>query len=434
MSNSRKSSQHGTAKSISQLPHNIQKIHNAEHVTNKSILHTQSHSSADAYGSYGIDQLFSIDEFIKHLHIEIIELDDNELICDIIGIEAPIANALRRIMLSEVPTMALETIILFQNTSIIQDEVLTHRLGLIPINAPPAIFQLVKQSKTTPKINERNTLVFTLNKTCTRNASCSDPNASDSEKYHNHIVYSRDLQWVPQGRQAKYFNENNNNVIKPVYGDIIIAKLRPGQSIEAECRAELGIGRDHAKWSPVATASYRLLPEIIIHNAILDEDAKKLKSVCPMNVFDIEDITINGVTHQQGVVARPRNCSMCRECIRGDEPWQTNNNIELRRVRNHFIFSIESVGQYKPQDILRKSLNILSNKSQQLKLQLELAKNNNINKNTLTYNNQSADTTNDDGKNNVAYDVSGDDVDMTENELADDGRAVSSPDDDDDAQ
>ncbi len=51
----------------------------------------------------------------------------------LVGAEAPLANALRRILLSEVPTMAIERVLLYQNTSILQDEVLAHRLGLIPI-------------------------------------------------------------------------------------------------------------------------------------------------------------------------------------------------------------------------------------------------------------------------------------------------------------
>jgi DNA-directed RNA polymerases I and III subunit RPAC1 len=59
---------------------------------------------------------------------------------DLVGVDASIANAFRRILIAEVPTMAIETVYVFQNTSVIQDEVLSHRLGLIPIKADPAKF------------------------------------------------------------------------------------------------------------------------------------------------------------------------------------------------------------------------------------------------------------------------------------------------------
>ena len=50
-----------------------------------------------------------------------------------IGIDASIANSFRRILLSEVPTMAFDRVYIYNNTSVIQDEVLAHRLGLIPL-------------------------------------------------------------------------------------------------------------------------------------------------------------------------------------------------------------------------------------------------------------------------------------------------------------
>ena len=57
-----------------------------------------------------------------------------------------------------------------------------------------------------------------------------------------------------------------------------------------ELICEKGIGKTHAKWSPVCTAYYRLLPEIHFNEKIENEDAHELKKLCPMGVFDIEDI------------------------------------------------------------------------------------------------------------------------------------------------
>lgn len=57
-----------------------------------------------------------------------------------------------------------------------------------------------------------------------------------------------------------------------------------------ELICEKGIGKTHAKWSPVCTAYYRNLPDIRFNEPIVGEEAKKLKRICPMGVFDIEDL------------------------------------------------------------------------------------------------------------------------------------------------
>ncbi len=71
---------------------------------------------------------------------------------------------------------------------------------------------------------------------------------------------SKDIEWVPQGGQMDLLTKHNHAPIKIVYDDIITAKLKPGQCIEISMRAIKGIGSEHAKWSTVGTASYKLLP------------------------------------------------------------------------------------------------------------------------------------------------------------------------------
>lgn len=57
-----------------------------------------------------------------------------------------------------------------------------------------------------------------------------------------------------------------------------------------ECIVLKGIGKTHAKWSPVCTAYYRLSPNVRINRPIIGDDAKELKRICPMGVFDIEEL------------------------------------------------------------------------------------------------------------------------------------------------
>ena len=63
-----------------------------------------------------------------------------------------------------------------------------------------------------------------------------------------------------------------------------------GQEIELEAHCVKGIGATHAKWSPVATASYRMLPEVVLLKPVEGGLAQELVAKCPQKVFDIEDI------------------------------------------------------------------------------------------------------------------------------------------------
>lgn len=78
--------------------------------------------------------------------------------------------------------------------------------------------------------------------------------------------------------------------------------------------------------------------------------------MCPMQVFDIEDV--GGVP--TAVVSRPRDCTMCRECIRL-EGW--NERVQLRRKADHFLFSVESTGCLPPEDIVIEAINVLKEKA-----------------------------------------------------------------------
>lgn len=139
--------------------------------------------------------------------------------------------------------MAIENVYIIDNTSVIQDEVLSHRLGLIPLAVDPSKLQY----KTEEEGSTEDTLVYRLEVDCVY--------AADGKTAINQKVYSDQLIWSPQPLQEEIIGSAN-----PVHKDILIAELRPGQRICLEAHAIKGIGKDHTKFSPVATASYRLLP------------------------------------------------------------------------------------------------------------------------------------------------------------------------------
>jgi len=87
--------------------------------------------SANDYGFS--DDAFSMDKFKKSMKIRVEKKDGLDLEFDMTGTSPAIANAFRRLMISEVPAMAIEKVYVYNNTTIIQDEILAHRLGLIPL-------------------------------------------------------------------------------------------------------------------------------------------------------------------------------------------------------------------------------------------------------------------------------------------------------------
>lgn len=113
--------------------------------------------------------------------------------------------------------MAIEHVYIQQNTSIIQDEVLSHRLGLIPIKADPRLFDMIGEDD---EATDLNTLVFKLDVSCT-NADFADPNApvatTGPETKH---VYSRNLEWQPQGLQQDRFPGIMARRFKPAFSAV----------------------------------------------------------------------------------------------------------------------------------------------------------------------------------------------------------------------
>lgn len=124
-----------------------------------------------------------------------------------------------------------------------------------------------------------------------------------------------------------------------------------------ELICEKGIGKTHAKWSPVCTAYYRLMPDIRIVQQIENDDAKELKALCPLGVFDIEDI---GKNKKRAIVANQDKCTTCRECIRHDKFAQ---RIDLGKKKDVFEFHVESLGIYRPEQLVIEALSKLKQKA-----------------------------------------------------------------------
>ncbi|KAM9315793.1 DNA-directed RNA polymerases I and III subunit RPAC1 [Gastrophryne carolinensis] len=319
--------------------------------------------STDFPGNYpGYQDAWDPDTFHRDFRVDVIRMEEDTLEFDMVGIDAALANAFRRILLAEVPTMAVEKAYIYKNTSIIQDEILAHRLGLIPIRADPRLFEY--RNADDAEGTDIDTLQFELNVKCTRNPRASKDSSDPNELYLDHKVYTGHMKWLPQGNQADLFPESD--APRPVHDDILIAQLRPGQEIHIVMHCVKGIGKDHAKFSPVATASYRLLPEITLLQPIEGELAERLQRCFSPGVIALD--MVNGKK-----VARVENAridSGSREVFRHDD---LKSLVSLARIRDHFIFSIESTGILAPDVLLREAVKVLMGKCRRFLDELDAA-------------------------------------------------------------
>ncbi|GMS80828.1 hypothetical protein PENTCL1PPCAC_3003, partial [Pristionchus entomophagus] len=309
---------------------------------------------------------FDVKELCKDVKIDIIrEIDDRlTLEFDLIHVEAPIANALRRVLIAEVPSMAVEKVYLYQNTSVIQDEVLCHRLGLLPLNVDCREFDWPKEKIV--GINENGVdcdevptpdpnvhLVFNINVSCTKNTKASPAASEPHELYNESSVYSRSFEWQPIGDQKERFAANPPRM---VHEDILVAKLRPGQQIEALVHCVKGIGRDHAKFSPVATASYRLLPFITLLRPVTGDHAFLLQKAFSEGVI--------GVKNGTAMVLDSRRDTSSRNVFRHEE---LEGAVEMGKVKDHFIFSVESTGALPASTLVVEACKVMERKSRTLR-------------------------------------------------------------------
>ncbi|KAK4048571.1 DNA-directed RNA polymerase core subunit rpc40 [Microbotryomycetes sp. JL201] len=269
---------------------------------------------------------WDFDEFKRRLQVTVTSLSSSAIEFDLVGVDASVANAFRRIVIAEVPTVAIETVYVWNNTSIVQDEVLAQRLGLVPLAIDARKLQVKQSPDEGP--TDLNTVVFNLVVKCERLPNVL-PNETDPLKiWKNSEVLSSDLDFDPKGGQSEMFATDPP---RAAVGGILLAKLRGGQEIVAELHCNKGIGKEHAKWSPVATASYRLLPAIDITGEIEPSLHDKFKSCFPSGVIESQKGKL--------VVANPRADTVSREVLRHPE---FEGKVQLGRVRDHFIFNVES--------------------------------------------------------------------------------------------
>ena len=152
------------------------------------------------------------------MSLEITNENEQNVSVKIKGVPLQYVNALRRICLNGVPIYAVESVDMLENSSVLADEGIAHRIGLIPLKTD------LSASKDG---NENDKIMLTL-----------DSGVSDETR----TILSGEL-------------KSQDESVIPTSNDIPIVTLAPGQSIKFEAYARLGKGTEHARWNSANVAT-----------------------------------------------------------------------------------------------------------------------------------------------------------------------------------
>ncbi|KZF20019.1 insert subdomain of RNA polymerase alpha subunit [Xylona heveae TC161] len=231
------------------------------------------------------------------------------------NVDLAFANSLRRVMLAEVPTMAIDLVEVEANTSVLPDEFISHRLGLVPLNSKNVDDVLYTRDCDCEQYCENCSVTLTLHARCTGDEIMK--------------IYARDLV-VAEPRPNEW-------VGMPVITDpegqgTVIAKLRKGQELRMKCIAKKGIAKEHSKWAPTAAISFEYDP----HN--------KLRH---LDYWYEED--------PEKEWPKSKNAEW-------EDPPAEGEPFDYDAVPSRFYFEVESVGSLEPDAIIQQGVKVLQQK------------------------------------------------------------------------
>jgi DNA-directed RNA polymerase subunit D len=164
---------------------------------------------------------------LTDISAEVLERTNDRVVIKFNNISREYVNAIRRLAISEVPTLAIDDVVILENSSVMHDEALAHRLGLVPLRTQLDRFVMPEDCdcKSTLGCSKCRVLLML------------DSEATEKTK----IVTSGELL-------------SEDELVQPVSKEIPIVALAPTQKVKFEAYARMGIGKSHAKWQPTSAA------------------------------------------------------------------------------------------------------------------------------------------------------------------------------------
>ncbi|MBI4438474.1 DNA-directed RNA polymerase subunit D [Candidatus Woesearchaeota archaeon] len=259
------------------------------------------------------------------MDIEVLDFDRkvNRLVFAARDTTGAFVNALRRTVANEVPVMAVEDVEVRKNSSVLYDEVIAHRLGLVPLKTDLESYTLPEECKCGGAGCARCQAKLTLV-------------ADDAG-----IVYSE----MMKPKDPK---------VKPVFSGMPIVKLLKGQKLEVEVTAVLGKGKAHVKWKP-GLLYYKHYPVIRMSGEIKDAS---LVERFP-DVFE-----------QKGGRVVVKEAGFAKSHLTDSIDELSGGAVSVQEKEDDFVVYLESWGQLDCKEILESAVKILDAKLDSFKEEL----------------------------------------------------------------
>mmetsp|Transcript_30494 Transcript_30494/g.40706 ORF Transcript_30494/g.40706 Transcript_30494/m.40706 type:complete len:325 (-) Transcript_30494:142-1116(-) len=302
--------------------------------------------------------------------VEILSIAPHEIRFILSNTDISMANTIRRIMIAEVPTLAIDLVEYYENSTVLNDEYIAHRLGLIPIRyqAPDSLSGGDVHGPFLPQMEcecdgrcPRCSVEFELDVDFDR----VTPERPENEKDLPLTVTSRDLMSNNElVTPAHFLNENEQDEAQDE--GISIVKIGPGQCLKLKAIARMGISKEHSKWCPVAVATYRFWPIITINEdqcATLTLDQKnEIVECCPDRILELDEVTgkIVAAENAYEIATFTEDLAMTQTALK--KRAEDDDFVSCVQSTDKFVFSVETTGAMDAEEILKASLRVLKDK------------------------------------------------------------------------